>query len=199
MQIGDIEPPGDLDGCVELGLGESVPGDEPREQLLEILAGDPHPKAGARQRRAQRRGPPLAAVALEQGGERQWIGQPSHLGLVDGAKQGIGIQDRGQIQEGPGYRRDRDAVEHGALVGRQRGGVDLDPVVCRPPGRHGDRCPAAPATKRPFGTGRPVAEDGAGAAAEHGGHPPALDRQRPVADGVDTPVEAMNTTAGEAR
>jgi hypothetical protein len=147
--------------------------------------------------RLQRLCPPPPAVACEQGFEGMWAREPPELRLVDRAFELVRREDLGQIQQGPGGRRDRDAALDGDLVRRERGAAAVDAGPAPLPGRDDlDVCPRRVADSPQRGGGA-VAQDRSEAGGEDGRHPVALPCQPAMADRVDALMDAVETAGGQ--
>jgi hypothetical protein len=100
-----------------------------------------------------------------------------------------------EVSEGPGWRGHRDGHAGGAGRRGQGGGaVEHDPSTARPAGCGRDRdvdWASLGASDGPQRRGAPVAENCSFAAGEHSRHPPALSREAPVPDGINTAMNAV--------
>jgi hypothetical protein len=114
--------------------------------------------------------PRLAWVALDQGLYPERIGQPELLGLPEGAAQLVSLNESTEVKMRARDGRDRYAVMDGDLVGGEVGVVELDARPRLSTARHRDLDPASPADG-PQRRGGEMAEHGAGATREDGGHP----------------------------
>ena len=95
-----------------------------------------------------------ARVAGEEVAQRERVGEAEHVRLVDGPLELAAVEDGGEVEERARHGRDRDAVEDGALVGREGGAVEPDACAAAslPRDGHVDR---ARAVSREAATGRP--------------------------------------------
>jgi hypothetical protein len=110
-------------------------------------------------------------VAVEELAQADRIPQAQNLGLVDRTLHLAAARDGGEVEDGAGDGRDRDAFAHGDFVIRQTRFVEVDSGS---PPLH--RCADLDLQPRalpqsPQRRGIPVAQHGTLSAGEHGGHP----------------------------
>ena len=183
----DLVPdPADLEVCVGLGEWQAGVGEELSKPLLELASGqgDALPE-----QRPEGRHSGAPGVALQQRFEGERVPEALDFGFVDGSGELSGVQDGRQIEQCSRHRGDGDALVHGDLVAGQFAVVALDPGSPAAPVRAGHLDQAALRTAdAPEHRTRAETQARAFAAGQHGGHPPAMDRQPRMADRVHAAV-----------
>ena len=166
--------------------------DEGQKRVLELR---PRRPAAAHDVRPQASRPPAARRAGEHSVDVLHRHESQHPRLVDRAGQVAVVEHVGEVEEGAGRTRHRDAVAEDHVGPHQRARA-MDPHAGHPAtARRRDLGPRGPPARHaPQGGGRAVAQHGAGTAGQHGGHRARDGSVRHVADGVDAAVAAVEAS-----
>ena len=127
---------------------------------------------------AEERRAAVARVAAEERVERNPVGDPRHLHLVQRMLHLTAIAQGGDIQRGPERRSHRNPLHLPHFVRPQDGPMAPEPVLRAEGSRpsHFDRDPTPPAQPQSF-RGGPVTEDSPRPTGEHSCMPPSLARR----------------------
>ena len=175
----------------ETGVVEQV-----EEALLELAPRDGGAGSAQGERRANRRRPGAARVAVEEGGKREPVGETQVIRLVESPLDLAGVEHGGEVEERARDGRDGDAVEDGGLVGGKADSVEAHPASMPPVPGHGHvHHRSAARAKAPESGGGTVAQRRARTACKYGSEPPTLACDGNMPHRVDTSVQIVEATA----
>ena len=199
------EPPGGpgevagvaLDDDVVLRLLEAVAVAELGDEVLELAARIA--RAGiAGERCAQRRGTGAARMASQEGVEVGEAEQAELLGAADGGAQSRRGKRGGEVEQRPGRRGDRQAVEPRDLVRGEPPAMEPDAVPRSSAGwADGDVQQPAAGHEAVRRRGAAIAEDAVRRVREHRRPAPPADGEVAVPDRVDAALERMQSACGD--
>jgi hypothetical protein len=166
---------------------------ETEEAALQLGARDRRLGPAHRERAPEppRSGPPPPA-ALQQLEQRMQVEQLDDLRPLERPLEPAPVDDAGELEQGQGNARARDALDGLDLVGTPHP-VHHDPPVAPPgPRRRRDVDRRALIRRQvPERRGRSVRQERPLPAGEHGGHEPPMTRKQRVTDGVHAPVHLV--------
>jgi hypothetical protein len=166
----DLQPLApDLQPAVGLRPGQLRLVDEAQKAALELAPGDGRPEPLLHRTLEVLRAA-AAVMALDQSNQGSPVGEPHCLGPLQHPVELVWLEDGGEVEQGAGDGRDRDAGVDGALVGGDGGFANPHASPRGKPARRADVHGHGPAFEdAPQCRGAAMAEYGVRSTRQHGG------------------------------